>query len=240
MACWPGYSFEKAAHALAAGTSEPGWGRLGVDHVQICPQNFGVLDEDVIDRVQAILPGTKLRLHANVRVLPKVYRSAASAYGPDTDTYFRRLSDLSHYMGAPGYTLHSGLRSEMRMCDLRAVVDRLEDMFMCPVGIEGQYPAEGNKWLISSSEEYAELLESGMKYALDLSHLNIVAKRERHVSLMLAGELLASENCIEIHVSDNDGFSDRHRPMTDSTWWTPLMKYANPNAVIFSEGNQKL
>ena len=57
---------------------------------------------------------------------------------------------------------------------------RCSDLFGCPVAIEGQYPAAGDdphKLLVSSWPEYRAVLDSGVPYALDLSHLNILAHR---------------------------------------------------------------
>ena len=108
----------------------------------------------------------------------------------------------------------------------------------CPVGIEGMYPAKGNPYLCSSWMEYRQLLDSGVRYALDLSHLNIVACAERRVETGLVKDMLASPNCIEIHVSGNDGSHDQHRAIDGNEWWIGLLlEKASPGAVVFAEGN---
>lgn len=115
---------------------------------------------------------------------------------------------------------------------------RCADRFGCPVAIEGMYPAKHAAYLISTWAEYRALFDSGLPYALDLSHLNIVAVQSgvRHDALV--ADMLACERCREIHVSDNDGTGDQHRVGTSPAWWWPLLARAHPGAVIFSEGNR--
>ena len=107
----------------------------------------------------------------------------------------------------------------------------------CPVGIEGMYPAKGNPYLCSSWTEYRQLFDSGVRYALDLSHLNIVVRAERRIDAELVKDMLASPNCIEIHVSGNDGSHDQHRAIVGSEWWIGLLDQSHPGAVVFAEGN---
>lgn len=106
------------------------------------------------------------------------------------------------------------------------------------VAIEGLYPVKGNTLLISTWTEYQWLLESGLEYAIDLSHLNIVAKRSRKTERSLTEELISSPMCVEVHVSANDGYEDLHLPITDyDTWWLPLLGKIHPDAVLFCESN---
>jgi len=94
--------------------------------------------------------------------------------------------------------------------------------------------------LIDSWSEYKELLESGAYYALDLSHIRILAFISKQREHTLLQEMLASDKCIEIHVSHNDGLRDQHDICDRPVWWLDILeKYANPQAVIFSEGNHK-
>ena len=93
----------------------------------------------------------------------------------------------------------------------------IEDLFGIPVGVEGHYPTPNGKqhWLISTWQEYQQLLESGVNYALDLSHLNILAVQTNHVEWSLVHELLSSPHCLEIHLSDNHGYADQHLPLSN-------------------------
>ena len=116
---------------------------------------------------------------------------------------------------------------------------RCADLFECPVGVEGQYPAKGDPWLVSKWTEYRWLFESGVPYAIDVSHLNVLAARTGVRDDALLQEMLACDRCIEVHVSDNDGQGDWHQVCERPAWWFPLLHHINPNAVIFSEGNHR-
>jgi hypothetical protein len=86
------------------------------------------------------------------------------------------------------------------------------------------------------------LLESGAHYALDLSHLHIVATASGYVEWGLLQELLASPKCLEVHLSGNDGSADQHHALDVASvpWWWVLLADVNPNAVLFSEGRQSV
>jgi len=210
-----------------------------VKHVQLCPQNFGPVDE-VLDELVAMSPETAYRLHANVRVVGHGRAFDCSTEGVEHDAYFRRLGDISRQLGADVYTLHAGERKDRPVSDLVGRVERIEDLMGVSVGVEGHYPDKGNKWWISSWNEYAWLLDSGLKYALDLSHLHIVATRERCVHQNLVRELLSSDRCVEVHLSGNDGHSDAHVRLSDCPvfWWQELLTSKNPAAIQFYEGNE--
>jgi hypothetical protein len=92
--------------------------------------------------------------------------------------------------------------------------------------------------LLSTWADYEWLLGSDLHYAIDLSHLAIVARHERREDVSLARELVSNERAIEVHVSDNDGRADRHTTLVRHPWWWPVLDDVHPAAVIFSEGNQ--
>jgi hypothetical protein len=67
-----------------------------------------------------------------------------------------------------------------------------------------------------------------------------VATASGYVEWNLLRELLASPQCIEVHLSGNDGSADQHHALdVDAVpWWWSLLACVNPDAVIFSEGRQ--
>lgn len=238
LACWPGLRHEAAAEQLRSPMHEPLFGRLFVEHVQIVPQCLGCLTESGADALRAAHPDTRFRLHANVHLLPKRRIADLSGIERHAD-WFAQAARISRRLEAPAYTAHAGRRSEATLAEMLDHARRCADLFGCPVGVEGHYPTTSDTWLVSSWSEYQAVFESGVPYALDLSHLNIVATLTGRRETTLVAEMLACERCIEVHVSDNDGRGDWHQVCAEPTWWHPLLPHIHPDAVVFSEGNHR-
>lgn len=238
LACWPGLRYDDAPLHLTRRCSEPCSGPLHTDHVQLVPQSRGLLDESVADRLMAALPHTQFRLHANVRVLPGHGVVDLSGFEQHAD-WFRQAARLSRYLNAPAYTAHAGRRQEATLPQVLEFARRCAQWFGCPVGIEGHYPTREDAFLLSSWDEYKKLLHSGVPYALDLSHMHILASRSGRREPTLLAEMLSCERCLEVHISDNDGRADQHRVCTDEPWWWPLLSRVHAQAVVFSEGNHR-
>ncbi|MDZ7855756.1 hypothetical protein [Sphaerotilus sp.] len=238
LACWPGLRHEQAAQHLSEEISEPMFGPLSTAHVQLVPQSFGIMTEDLADQLMSAFPQVRFRLHANVRVLPEHRVADLSGFQVQAD-WFRQAARISRRLSAPAYTAHAGLRSESTLPAMLDNARRCADLFGCPVGVEGLYPARGDAWLVSSWAEYRQLFESGVPYALDLSHLNILATASGVRDDALVREMLACERCIEVHVSANNGRGDWHQVCDQAPWWHPLLDSLHPHAVVFSEGNHR-
>jgi hypothetical protein len=246
LAGLPGFGFVDALRRILAteGEStalvEPHIGNLSTAHTQLCPQNRGILDERMADDIAEAFPMVKCRLHANTRVLNNRYVHDFADFG-EAPEYWRALADRSRRLGAVGYTAHAGKRDRATLQQTFDNVRRCTDIFGIPVGIEGHYPTGKNTFLMESWGEYEEMLRAEIPYALDLSHLNIIAVQTRMRRDDLVREMLAHKNCIEIHVSDNDGVRDLHRMLPErKLWWLDLLKFANPDAIWFSEACQRV
>lgn len=237
LASWPVLSHEEALAEALQGAEEPMFGPLGLEHVQLVPQCRGILTEEVVARLRTMAPGSRFRLHANVRVLPE-HRFADLTNAHEHWDYFLRLAEVHRACGASIYTAHSGARKDGSWQQTLANIRRLEDLLGCPVGIEGQYPSSKPMHL-SRWHEYTRLLEEDVYYVIDLSHLNIVAAKSGRYETVLVRELLACERCIEVHLSDNDGSGDWHALCARQVWWMDLLDAIHPGAVVFSEGNQR-
>lgn len=216
---------------------EPFWGKLNTNQVQLCPQNWGVLHEELALELASTYKDTQFRLHANVRVLAERYVFDLADWD-STHPYWKQLSCISKIIQAPAYTAHAGLRKNGSLKSVIEASKAAEELFCCPVGIEGHYPAKQDPYLFSSWEEYRLLYESGANYVIDLSHLNIVAHFYNRREMTLLQEMINCDRCLEIHVSGNDGKRDQHTQLLDLPWWISLLDYANPKAIIFSEAQQ--
>ncbi|MGD7164680.1 hypothetical protein, partial [Ralstonia pseudosolanacearum] len=234
---WPGLDYGRLPEVLANTHTEPLFGELSTEHVQLVPQTIGLLDEARADELLTAFPATHFRLHANVRVLPQHRMADLSTFDADRD-WFEQAALISQRLGATAYSAHAGYRRNATLAQVLDNARRCADLFGCPVAVEGLYPdRHGAQW-VSTWDEYRVLFEAGVPYALDLSHLNIVAHRYGREDGLVA-EMLACELCIEVHVSDNDGTGDWHRVCGTPPWWYPLLSYLNPHAAVFSEGNHR-
>lgn len=243
LAAYPGLLHEQAAERGIGGAArgtlrEPCFGKLYAENVQLVPQNFGMVTEALADSLMQAYPDTQFRLHANVRVLSS-HRIADVANFDKHSDWFSQAALISQRLNAPAYTAHSGFRADATMSGMLDNARRMADLFGCPVGIEGQYPVAGDTLLVSTWDEYRWLFESGVPYALDLSHLNILACKFGSREDSMIKEMLSCERCIEVHVSDNDGRGDFHQTCDEAPWWFPLLTYINEKAVVFSEGNHR-
>ena len=234
LGAFPGKS---VAQAMALAGNLDALGELSLDQVQICPQNAGVLDWIAAEALREDYPDTTFRLHANARV--DGWSSLADLASLQHHAgYFIELATLSQVLEAPAYTLHAGLRRNAGMAALQSNLLICEDLFECPVGVEGMYPTDNDRYNVSTWQEYRAVFDRGMRYALDLSHLNLLAYKTGVQDDGLVRELLASEQCLEIHVSGNDGERDEHGLIVGEPWWMRLLEHAHPAAVIFSEENR--
>lgn len=243
LAAWPGVRPGAAMFDLEHGPCDPLFGSLALDNVQLVPQMAGLLTCDAAADLCSGFPDTRFRLHANVRVLPEPRRADLSNVAQET-TWFQQAACVSRTLGAAAYTAHAGRRANASLPEVFDNVRKVADLFGCPVGVEGLYPSPHEDWLLSTWAEYGQLLNAGVGFALDLSHVHILARRSGQLELGLVKELLASAHCMEVHVSHNDGRCDAHRPCpADPPWWYGLLETAcrypahGNGFVIFSEGN---
>jgi hypothetical protein len=238
LAAYPRKRFSDAMDmSMSEKPSEPFIGSLSLNHVQLCPQNHGILEDEIIISLREKYPLTQFRLHANVRVMSKRCVSDFSSRKINTH-YWENLARASRLLDAPAYTAHAGLRCEASIEDIIAQARQAQDAFGCAVGIEGHYPTPNDTFLVSSWEEYRCVFESGVSYALDLSHLNILAIQSRRMERSLVQEMLACERCIEVHLSGNDGLRDQHKTLLDKPWWWALLPFVHDRATVFSESMQ--
>ena len=237
----PTFTHKKSLELIGDHSFDPVAGSISLEQVQLCPQHAGMLNDEIADRLADLHKKTQFRLHASVKVSgihrhAIVYASNAHLHQEQIKTTAR----LSRRLNATGYSIHAGVRSQSDLNTAFDAVKRMSDQFQCRVGIEGLYPpsARENHWLLSTWAEYQKMLYSGIDYALDLSHLNIVGKREKFIDIEFTKELLQSPQCMEIHISDNNGRADSHKPLTigNEPWWWDVLVKSEAKAPIFYEG----
>jgi hypothetical protein len=226
---FPGFTFAEACDKISEGVTE-GFGMVQMEHVQLCPQASDFVDEKCIVTLQNRYPHTKFRLHANVRIDRTLRIFDASRYSKKTKWYYERLADLSRQLSASGYSLHAGYREDASLEEMRHNILEIQSFFPCDVMVEGMYPDERKDWLVKNWEEYQWMMESGLLYAIDLSHLNIVKKRLKTVDLGLVYEILLHPNCREVHLSHNYGNHDSHLQLKstffEEAWWKDIWHQA--------------
>lgn len=242
---FPGLSVQRALSEISSGVHEGVWGLLSSAHIQLCPQSAGILSEEEVERLASAYPQSQLRLHANARVLNRHVLWDASMFSNETKEYYVALTDRMLRLNSSVFSIHAGY---LEHCPPDKFWDRVEQVRECvdstsqgrvSLAIEGLYPSRHHAQHISSWTDYEELLKRGVPFALDLSHLNIVAHSEKTWNSSLVREMMTSSGCKEIHVSDNDGRGDRHLALEKTPrWWDDLHDISlDADCIVFSEGN---
>lgn len=222
-----------------------------LDIIQICPQNCCIVTKEFITKIKEKKPDSEIRLHANVTLfnineskrmfkIPTTFADASMLHRGFFAPYWSKLADILSFNGSP-YTIHAGKRKN---CSLDKMIDNIkifEQRSSVHVGVEGMYPTQTSLksnelgYLMDNLSEYRKVMESGIKYAIDLSHLNIIKHQDKYFDIYLVKDLLDHDNCIEIHISDNNGNSDSHHIIKEELWWHLLLDKVN--APIISEEN---
>lgn len=228
----------------AKNATEPLWGALAIQSVQICPQNRSVVDEQMIATLKALYPETEFRFHANAKVTDKHYSMASLSGFPKYRSYFRRMGELSQFAGAKAYSLHAGSKINIKWSMMDSFIRNLEEMFEVPVAVEGHYPIRENDtsmFFLSDWQSHRMMFENyDTKYVIDLSHFNIIRNKlgMTQSDYDLLRDMISHERCIEVHLSGNDGRADSHHLLDYKPWWFLLLSDINPKATVFTEGIQ--
>lgn len=240
LAAYPGVEPERALRMAIAGAEDPVFGVLSCNEVQICPQNSGRLTPESAADLRQRWPDKRFRLHANARVADWTVAGDLAHFNA-LPAYVEALGAVHAALGARAYTVHPGPRACAPWSQVVDTALRLEDQWGLPVGVEGMYPTPSDRFHASHWDEYARFLETpALHFAIDLSHVHILATQCGQRQITLLSELLACERCIEVHVAGNDGLRDSHGTSLQPCWWYPVMDRIHPGAVIFSESNQLL
>lgn len=233
-AMFPNVLWEESLANIRAGTTVRG-NPVRMDVVQLCPQTPSIGTQEQLDSLRSLYPNTRFRFHANIRVTTRPRKIwSLSTREEDAIAYYKTLAPLC--AGMDFISLHAGdkVGNTSEMYDF---LRRVQDILGCPVGVEGMYPT-GKHYEMATWAEYKTLLDvPDILYALDLSHLNIVAHRFRRMDIKLVEDLLANPRCREIHISDNNGTSDQHCFLREQQiWWEEIFtRVSNSQALVFTE-----
>ena len=212
--------------------------------IQLCPQSKKALtsheQQTLVDR----FPACQFYLHANLNLGGGFMPFDAAHFDLNASwclDYVSRLKEALLLFQCPYYSWHadggSGLNASFEMvCDNTL---RLQDYLGLPVAIEGLYPHRP-RWALSSFSDYERLLSRDVYFVIDLSHLKICASAEPCPSTLVF-DLLIHQNCLEIHLSDNNGIHDSHQKYVQTPFgWEDFQKasllWVKPPKV-FSEIN---
>ena len=180
-ACLAGLLARAAPRAGGAATArQPAPSRCSgccrLAQVQLVPQSFGILTEAVVSSLMAAFPQARFRLHANVRLLPDAShgRSVGLSGATPTGSARRRASAevwrrpptrrTPDRAAKPPWPRCSTTRAAAPTCSAVRWVSK------------GSTPARVTPGWCRAGREYRQLFESGVPYAIDLSHLNILAE----------------------------------------------------------------
>lgn len=213
----------------------PVLGALGINVIQLCPQNNALIDEPYVDMLREEFKGIEIRLHANIQVENRKCLMDIVDFEPGSN-YWTRLRDVCKHANSLSYSAHAGFRNGKSMADALSKQEALIDFLGIPVAMEGHYPTRGDRFLASSWHEWEMMLNSGLPFAVDLSHAAIIANLKGGRNFDLLKEMISNKNCLEVHISGNNEIADQHTPLTGYEWWWPLMLFRNPGAHIFYEG----
>lgn len=233
-------SFNRASVELACevsrnGISVPFLGNIGIPVIQICPQNRTRVNEAIIDKIAQDYPGHEIAFHANIHVLGLRAIKDIIDFSED-DPYWIRFKELANYAQIKNYSAHVGFRKYGSMIDVFDKQKRMMDFLEIDVAIEGHYPVSNNRFLASDWTEWEMMLNSGLPFVVDVSHAAIIANLGGLRNDNLVQAMLSSKNCMEIHLSGNDGVSDQHRELDGNEWWWPMLPEKNSESRVFYEG----
>lgn len=245
-ACFPGKPIETAMSLLIKNNPKDNClTKWDFSEVQLCPQHIGFISSFTTQTIKDKYPNIQFRLHANVRLNRNHRPFDASHILEENLEYIKQLKEIQNQLNSKVYSYHAPMHEMSSWEKIAQNTLELQDFLNIPVAIEGLYPNKKYKDLWSNSiNAYESLLKTNLFYALDLSHLNIAYEQysstQRETIKQLVIEMLENKNCLEIHISDNDGKHDSHKPISDEKWWLEPLNNSkiNSRCVIFCESNQ--
>lgn len=246
-ACFPGKPLESSLHLLNNNYPKDSlienW---DFSNIQLCPQNPGFISINKAESLTSKYPNTQFRLHANVRLFLKHQQFDSNFSLNDDLSYAEQLKTINNIINGKVYSYHAPMKTDKTWNNIIDNVLKLQDFLNIPVALEGLYPNKkisGDFWQ-DTFNNYSTILKSDIFYALDLSHINILYEQSdeklKKRIILLTKDMIEYKNCLEVHISDNDGVHDSHKIIKEKKWWVDILNNSTlpPNCLIFCESNQ--
>lgn len=238
VSCWGGRGLGACLAQL---------GQLGVREVELsvgAPAEAG--SAAALESLRA--DGWRFLAHHQVSVHPGQRPRLDLCRGLD-GPWFEALFDLCDRLGIGVYTMHTGkvrpgedpAEAEghfwRRLDELRRMAARwgvrlgLETMFPSPPGRPRHLfdDAAGLERLLRRIEG------SELGLVADAAHLKIGLRRGAW-GRDLVQAAWTHPSVVELHLSENDGLRDQHRPIREESWFWPLLEAADPALPVVLEG----
>ena len=131
----------------------------------------------------------------------------------DRRLYLERLGEPSAFINAPAYSLHSGRRRIVRWWT--PTIRSHSKILACSCSSKVCTQRDGPKEHLPARGAYIDVMNLGFCYAIDLSHLHIVANREGERPDWVYQLITHRTKEASPH---NNGRSDAHRPIGERIW----------------------
>lgn len=183
------------------------------------------LEPDGIQLTPGCLPPPDFEAQVTARGIP-----TALHHNFDWRRYRRRAWDENGTcLALSGASVHAPPRRLGRDALWRAAADR---------AIETMYPGDALDYSLSTGEEIEEAMEARLRLVVDVSHIRIQFE-SGVIADSVWRRLQEYERIEEVHVSDNDGKRDTHKPISGATFglgWAREWGRAHAGAPVVVEG----
>ena len=162
------------------------------------------------------------------------------------EEYFRQVFEFCNLTGTTHYSIHGGNYSRDSVskasafenyCARFAEADKIAQEYNIKLAVETMYPTiSGNQHVLADMQEieFFQSIFPDAGMVLDCAHIKI-QKHYGTADDSIIRWLLDNPNLVEIHISENDGRSDRHTPVLKNSWFWGAIK-ERPNVPVVIEG----
>jgi sugar phosphate isomerase/epimerase len=165
--------------------------------------------------------------------------------------YFEQVFKFCNQAGSSSYSIHGGHYSPEKINATKAyevfsenyaVASKLAEKFGVLLSLETAYPTiNGNKYVVESEDGIKQFAkdfpESGL--VLDFAHVKI-QMQSGYAKKSVIDFLLESKMLTEVHISENDGRTDRHTPVLKNSYFWSIVRQRTDVPVVIEGKLNKL